>query len=144
MKDDSLVGNFVIRANPRRSRIVIVEFPRCEGSIIANSAADIDHARRPEVRPCEFLFAGPDNFHRTFRSPGQTRSLERRFARVLAAVCRSGIWHQYPDLLFRQMKCLSQLPANAEWPLCSGPHRQLVAVPLRESGSRLQWDMRDI
>ena len=144
MKDDVLVRNFIIAANSRRTGIVVVKLPSRDGSIAAYAAAHVNHARRTKIRPRKLLFARPTDLHRPLGRARQSRRFDCCFAGVLAAISRTRIRHQDAHSIFGNSKRLGELSAHAERALRSGPHGQVVAVPLRQRGSRFEWSMRDV
>src|SRR5437667_4003900 len=73
MKFALLVWNVVQRANTRAAGVVVVKFPLRNRAVIPDAAADLDHSRRAEVGPGEFLLARPDQLYRSARRSGQPR-----------------------------------------------------------------------
>src|SRR5579872_4325094 len=86
MKLNELIRHAVGSADGRGPRVVVVELPRNECSILPRAGLDFNNPRRTEVRPCEFLLASPHHLHRFARSFGKPRSFNRRFAGMLAAI----------------------------------------------------------
>src|SRR5439155_13776448 len=134
MKFGLLAGNVVQPANARTAGIVVVKFPTGDRSIRAHTAGDLDHSRRPEIRPSELLLARPDELHRPACGPGQSRCLDRRFPGVLAAVTGAGIGYDHPNALFRYAEGLRQFAAHAERPLRAGPDGELPVLPFGDRG----------
>src|SRR5437667_591144 len=121
MKFALLVWNVVQRANTRAAGVVVVKFPLRNRAVIPDAAADLDHSRRAEVGPGEFLLARPDQLYRSARRSGQPRGFNGRFTGVLAAITGTGIGDNNANALFRDAKRLRQFAAHAEWPLRAGP-----------------------
>src|SRR5579871_3300266 len=130
MKYDPLVGDLVIRTNPRGPGIVIVKLPGGDRSIVPDAAGHIDDARRSKVRPGKLFFAGPHDFHRTLGCSRESSRFNRCLSRVLAAVSRIAVWHQDAHFIFGYVKCFRELPANAKRTLRAGPDGQLITFPL--------------
>src|SRR5581483_12468974 len=118
-----------------RSGIKVIELPRGDQASCADAAVNVDHSRRPEVRPGEFLFARPNELHRPARLFRQPRSFDGRFAGVLAAVSRSSIRYDYADVLFGNLEGFGQFASYTERTLCAGPHGELAVVPFGHRGA---------
>src|SRR4051812_31299363 len=86
MKDDALVGNLVIRTDASGPGIVVVKFPGRKSAVGSNAAHHVNHAGWPEVCPRKFLFARPNNLHRTLRCARQPSGLDRGLTSVLAPI----------------------------------------------------------
>ena len=69
---------------------------------LRHAAANVDHARRPEVGPGEFFFARPDQLHGLVRGLGQPRRFDGRFTGVLAAVGRAGVRNDHAYAYLRE------------------------------------------
>ena len=126
MKFDPLVRNFVVGFNSCGAGIVIMKFPRSDGSIAAKTATDFNNACRTEIGPGEFFFAGPDQLDRPLRGPRQSRRFNGCFPGVFAPVARSRIRHQHADAFFWNPKGFGQFTPHAEWPLRSRPDGEIV------------------
>src|SRR5689334_14206391 len=91
MELDSLIGNVVRGSDGRRPRVVVVKLPRDERSVALCTCLHIDDTGRPEIRPAKFLFTRPLQLRRCSGSLRQTRTFNRSFSSVLAAVTRPRI-----------------------------------------------------
>ncbi len=105
---------------------------------------DVDHARRSEIRPGELLLAGPDELDGPAGLAGQSRGLDGRLARVLAAVAGAGVGHDHPHAVVRHPEGRGQLAAHAERALRAGPDGQLAVLPLRHRGAGLERGVGDV
>src|SRR5215467_10870049 len=114
MKDDTLIGNFVVGANAGRSRVVVVKLPGGDQAVWGCSARDIYNAGWPKVGPGELLFAGPNNSYRMLGCARQTGGLDRGFARMLAAISRAGVGHQHANLFFRHAKSFCEFRPHSK------------------------------
>src|SRR5208282_5743436 len=83
---DELVGDRVGSGDTRAAGIVVVKLPGGEPTVLRYAALDLDHSRRTEIGPGEFLLARPEQAHRTICGAGQPRRLDSGFAGVLSAV----------------------------------------------------------
>ena len=144
MKDDTLVGNFVVRANSRGSGIVVVELPCRERAVCANASGNVNHASGTKIGPGEFLFTRPYHLDRALGGARQPCRLDCRLAGMLAAVGRAGIRHQHAHPIFRNPKSLGQFAAYSERALGSSPDRQVIAVPPGQRRARLKRHVRDV
>src|SRR5215467_15201875 len=102
-----------------------MEFPSRDGAVLTHAAGHFNHARGAEVRPCEFLLAGPDQLYRLTGCLRQARGFDGVFARMLAAICRSGIRNDRAYVPFGNAERGCQLLADSERTLRSGPHGKL-------------------
>jgi hypothetical protein len=143
MKFDALIRNDVGSFNPRRAGIVIVKFPRGERAVAGNPALDFDNARGPEIRPGELFLASPDQFHGTACGARQTRSFQCGVAGVLASIGGTGVWHDYANGAFRNVKDSGELIADGKRPLCARPNAQLSIGPVGYGRARLERSMSD-
>src|SRR5207247_9804822 len=57
MKFSLLVWNVIQAANAGAAGVVVVQFPRGDGAVAADTPGDVDHSCRPQVRPGELLLA---------------------------------------------------------------------------------------
>src|SRR5579872_162007 len=121
MKDGLLSRRVVRTANAGIARIVIVKFPRGDRPVLTHPAADLNHARRPEIGPSEFLLKRPNQLYRLPGSLRQTRRFHGCFARMFAAVTGTGVWHNDVNAFFGNAEGLRQIAANAKGPLRTGP-----------------------
>src|SRR5207302_8391651 len=131
-------------ANAQTAGIVVAKFPPGTRPIRAHTAGNLDHSRRPEVRPRELLLARPDELHGPAGGPGQSRCLDCRFTGVLAAVTGAGIGYDHPNALFRDAKGLRQFAAHAEGPLRAGPDGELLVLPFGDRGPRFKRRVGDV
>src|SRR4029077_12728948 len=106
MEYDPLIRNVIARANPSRSRIAVVHLPCCDRAVVADSAVNVDYPRRTEICPREFFLTRPHQLDWTLRRFRQARGLDRSLARVLSAISGTRVGHQYPHMVFRNMKRL--------------------------------------
>ena len=115
-----------------------------EAGLAADRAGDVDHAGRAEVGPGELLLARPDQLDRRVDGAGQPGGLDRRVAKVLAAVGRACVGDDHADGCLRQPERRRQLGAHAERPLRACPHGHPAVAPIRHGRARLQRGVRDI
>src|SRR5262249_35141439 len=144
MKLDYLVRNVVRRPDRRPTRIEVVEFPRSDPSVLLRCAAAVDDAGGPEGTQGEFLFACPPAWPRFSRSLGEPGSFDRTFAGVLAAVPGTRIGHDDSYPFLGDPKRLRELAAHPKRPLCTCPHRQLVAGPFCNGRPRFERRVSDV
>src|SRR5205814_4600962 len=100
MKNNSLIWDFIERADSRRSGVVVVKFPCGDQTISIGCTADVNNSSWPKVGPGELLFARPRQSHWTLGRPRQPCRLDCCLAAVFAAVRRTRIWHQHAHFFF--------------------------------------------
>ena len=121
-----------------------MELPGGERSVVANASRGLNHSRRAKVCPGKLLFTRPHHLDRTPGRARQPRRLDCCLAGMLAAVGRAGVRHDHANPLFWNPKRLGEFAAHAERSLSAGPDRQIVALPLRQRGARLERYVRDV
>src|SRR5690349_24813652 len=97
MKLNILIRNVVLDLSPRGSGVVMMKLPGGDRAVVLHAGLDVDDAGGAKVRPGEFFFTRPDQFHRFAGSPRQPRRLDRAFAGVLAAVAGAGIRNNHTN-----------------------------------------------
>src|ERR1700681_4717038 len=103
MKLNVAVGNVVFDLDAGSAGVVVVKLPRGDRPVISRATLDIDDARGPEIRPGEFLFAGPDKLDGLSGRARQTRRFDRALAGVLAPVTGASVWNDHANFVFPKM-----------------------------------------
>src|ERR1051325_3421843 len=137
MKVTFLPGNVVRTFERRWAGIIVVEFPSNNGAVFSRPTAHVDDTARPEIGPCEFLFACPGDFHRLSGGFGQASSFDGRLSGMLAAITRTSIGNDDADIPGIQIEGLCDFFADTERALAPRPHGDLIAIPLGYGGARL-------
>src|SRR5215471_19045421 len=144
VESNSLMRHFIGRAHSRGPRIVVVKLPEQQSAVGLRAAFDIHNAGGTEISPGEFLFARPHQLDGTSRAFRQARCLNRCFAGMFTSIGRTSIGNDDPNLGFGNMQGARQFLTYRKRALSSGPDRELVSLPLRNCGARLERNMRDI
>src|SRR5579862_6428830 len=144
MKSDALVRNIVKSVDPGSAGVVIVKLPRSNGAVARQSGGNVHYAGGTKICPGKFLFAGPLNFHRTFRRTRKPGGFDGGFAGVFSSISRTRIQHDHADIFFRNLESFSEFTTNAEGALRSSPNRQVVARPLCKGYTRFKRGVRDV
>ncbi len=144
MECGELVGHFIEHANPGGAGIVVMKFPGRERAVAASTAFDFDHAGRPEVGPCEFFLARPDELDRPAGLASQPGRFNGRLAGMLAAVARPGVRHNDANRVISQPEGRGQFSLHPKWPLRSGPNGELAVLPLGDRRAGLKRSMSDV
>ena len=106
---------------------------------------ELHEAGGAEVGPGEFLFAGPDEFHRLAGGLGEARRLDGSFSGVFAAVAGAHVGLDDPYLARVNVEGGDEFVLDAERALRAGPDGELAGrVPLGDGGARFERSVGDV
>src|SRR5581483_3619651 len=124
--------------------VIGIELPGDDLAVRREAALDDDHRRGPDRRVHHVLGAGVSDAHRPAGEPRQPRGLVRDGIRALAAETAADLRRDDAHLRLVDAEALRELRADAERALRAGPHRQPVALPLRDGRAWLHRRVRDV
>src|SRR3954464_15992032 len=125
------VRDAVWRLDAESAGVDVEMLPRPEPLAPVERCPDVDHGRRPVVRPLEFLRPGPTNLHRMAGGLALARGGDGQCPSVFAAKPRAGRRDDDAHLLLGNLKLGRDLIAHPKGTLASSPDRDAVAVPRR-------------
>ena len=137
------IGHGVGCLDCRRAWVVGSEVPG-DDLLPADARPRLERRRGPKVGPGKLFRPSPAERNRLAGRPGQSRSLDGDFARVLAPESPARVGNDYARLVGSEAERLSQLLANTERPLRAGPDSKAVFIPLGDRRTRLQRRVLDI